>query len=69
MSTENQKDVLSPSPQLLVKLGNIIIHYEEWTSGKGDPVDKITIDAIMKQDDVKEWFDGMNKMALLPLKR
>jgi len=62
-------DVLKPTPQLLIKLGSIIVHYEEWISGNGHELDKITIDAMMKQDDVKEWFKGMNEMALLPLKR
>lgn len=62
-------DVLKPTPQLLIKLGSIIVHYEEWTSVKGHELDKITIDAIMKQEDVKEWFKGMNEMALLPLRR
>lgn len=62
-------DVLKPTPQLLTALGSIIVHYEEWTSNSGHQLDKITIDAMMKREDVREWFKGMNEMALLPLKR
>lgn len=63
------KKPLSPSPQLLIKLGSIIVHYQEWTSNKGHELDKSTIDALMDNEDVKEWFQEMNKLALLPLKR
>lgn len=62
-------DVLKPSPQLLIKLGSIIVHYEEFLSKDGHEFDKQTIDAMMKQEDVKEWFDEMSKLALLPAKR
>ncbi len=62
-------DVLKPTPQLLIKLGSLIVHYEEFVSPNGSVIDKQTIDAMMKQDDVKEWFTEMRKLALLPLKR
>ncbi len=62
-------DVLKPSVQLLIKLGSIIAHYEEWTSKTGHEFDKITIDSIMNEEDVIEWFKGMRELSLLPLKR
>jgi len=62
-------DVLKPTPTLLIKLGSLIVHYEEWTSQHGHELDKAAIDGLMGNEDVKEWLDGMNKMAFLPSKR
>ncbi len=62
-------DVLKPTPQLLIKLGSIITHYEELNSEHGHQLDKAAIDSLMRNEDVIEWFNGMNKMAFLPLKR
>ena len=63
------KDVLKPSPQLLIKLGSIIVHFQEWTSGNGHEFDKRAIDSLLQNDDVKEWLAGMDAMAFLPKKR
>lgn len=60
---------LTPSPQLLVKLGSLITHYQEFTSEKGHSVDKNAIDSIEADEDVKEWLREMNAAALLPVKR
>ena len=60
---------LKPSPQLLVKLGSIIVHYEEWDSEKGHHFDRATAGALMNDAEVKEWFDEMRKMSFLPVKR
>ena len=62
-------DVLNPPPTVLIKLGSIIVHYEEWTSKTGHEFDKTTIDSLMEDINVKKWFEQMNEMALLPLKR
>ena len=62
-------DALNPTPQLLIKLGSIIVHWEEYNSKDGHFLDLQTIEAMMEQEDVKEWFSEMNKLALLPLKR
>lgn len=60
---------LLPDAQTLIKLGSIIVHWEEYNSKNGHFLDLQTIEAMMEQDDVKKWFAEMNKMALLPLKR
>ena len=65
----SQNDPLKPDLQLLVKLGSLIVHYEEATGPNGHYFDRNTIDDITKHADVQEWFDGMRKMALLPVKR
>jgi hypothetical protein len=62
-------DPLKPSPQLLIALGSLIVHYEEFLSPKGHPVDISVIESLRNQEDVKEWFEEMNEMAFLPLKR
>ncbi len=54
---------------LLIALGSLIVHYEEWTSPSSNPIDKDVIDSIRNQPDVKEWFEEMNSMAFLPVKR
>ena len=64
-----KSDPLKPSPQLLIKLGSIIVHYEELTSKNGSEFDKITINSLMSEPTVQDWFNEMNKMAFLPVKR
>lgn len=63
------QDPLNPSAQLLIKLGSIIVHYQEYTSGKGHEVDKSAIDSLLEDKDIKVWMKEMNKMAFLPIKR
>ena len=62
-------DAFNPPKQVLILLGSIIVHYEEWTSGNGHEFDKTTIDSLMNNPNVKKWFEEMNTMALLPVKR
>lgn len=62
-------DPLHPTAQVLIALGSIIVHYEEWTSDKGDPMDKTTIDSLRNQPDVAQWFKEMEAAMFLPLKR
>lgn len=61
--------VLAPPPALLIKLGSIIVHYQELNSPNGHHFDKTTIDSLLENEDVKEWFKEMDKLALLPKKR
>ncbi len=62
-------DVLNPPSTVLIKLGSIIVHYEEWTSKNGHEFDKTTIDSLMSDISVKKWFEQMNDLGLLPVKR
>lgn len=63
------KDPLKPTPQLLIKLGSIIVHFEELTSPGAHEVDKAAIDTLMEDEEVVEWMKSMDKMAFLPVKR
>lgn len=62
-------DPLKPSPALLIAIGSLVVHYEELTSPNGHPADKIAIDSLRNQPEVKKWFDEMTRMAFLPVKR
>lgn len=62
-------DLLKPSPQLLIKLGSIIVHFKEWTSDKGHEFDKIALDALLQDDEVIKWLKDMDELALLPRPR
>ncbi len=53
---------------LLIALGSLIVHHEEYLE-TNHPIDKVAIDSIRNQPEVKDWFDDMNSAAFLPLKR
>jgi len=65
----DEKDVLKPDAGLLIKLGSIIIHADEYLSSDGHPFDKQTFDTLMKEPEVVEWLKEMDSLALLPKKR
>ena len=62
-------DPLHPSVDLLVKLGSLVVHFEEQSSTTGHYLDELAIESLRSDPDVNEWFQAMNKMALLPVKR
>jgi len=59
-------EALKPTPQLLIKLGSIIVHYKEFLSSDGHYMDKVALDSLLSDEDVIEWFEQMDKMAFLP---
>jgi hypothetical protein len=60
---------LCPDISLLVSLGSLIVHADEFMSADGSPFDRIAFDELLKSDDVQKWLAEMTKMALLPVKR
>jgi hypothetical protein len=46
-----------------------VTHYEEYNSYDGHSLDKVAIDSLTNDREVKEWLSGMNKLAFLPQKR
>ena len=62
-------DSLKPSPQLLIKLGSIIVHYQELNSKNGHHLDQSAIDSLENDPEIIEWFKEMDNDALLPKKR
>lgn len=62
-------DTLKPSVSLLVKLGSIVVHAEEYFSLGGHPYDKTALDGLLTDPEVREWRNQMDAMAFLPKKR
>lgn len=60
---------LAPPPALLIKLGSIIVHYEEMLSPGGHGLDKIALDDLLNDAEVKDWLETMDRGAFLPKKR
>jgi len=60
-------DVLKPSVGLLVKIGSIAVHIEEFFSPHGHPYDKVAAEQLLNDPEVKEWISQMG--AMLPRKR
>lgn len=60
---------LAPSATVLVKLGSIAVHVEEMLSKNGHEVDRIALDQLLADPELKVWMSAMNSMALLPVKR
>jgi hypothetical protein len=62
-------DELKPSPQLLIKLGSLIVHYAEFISKDGHALDKNSIDSLLKDEEVNQWLKRMDENAFLPKRR
>lgn len=63
-------NALKPEPSLLVKLGSIAVHTDEYLSAKGHHFDVSVLKALLIDVEVMEWLEEMNKLALLlPIKR
>jgi len=60
---------LEPSLSLIVKLGSIVVHADEATSPGAHELDVRAIRAGLADEEVSEWLDKMNALALLPVKR
>lgn len=63
-------DPLKPTTALLMKLGSAVVHAEEALDAtKRSPLDVQAFVGILSDPEVRQWFEQMNKMALLPVKR
>jgi hypothetical protein len=62
-------DPLRPSVTTLVKLGSIIVHFDEATMPGGHEFDMHTARTLLEDYEVKAWISAMNKLAMLPVKR
>lgn len=68
-ATAPSSDVLKPSVSLLVKLGSIAVHAEEILSPKRHQFDVDAINALLSDEEVKQWLAKMSLLAFLPVKR
>ena len=62
-------DPLKPTADLLVKLGSLVVHYEELTSPHGHPFDRSAIEQLRQDPQVDQWFTTMQSQGFLPRKR
>ena len=62
-------DALKPSVGVLVKLGSLAVHIDEYLSENGHPYDKEAINTLLSDTELEEWIAEMSKMAMLPEKR
>lgn len=61
-------DPLKPSVSLLAKLGSIVVHTEE-SIETGHLFDRMAVNGLLGDPEVREWIGGMNALAMLPRKR
>jgi len=60
---------LKPSPQLLIKLGSIIVHFQELNSSDGHYLDQAALDGLLNDEETVQWMKQMDDNAFLPKKR
>jgi hypothetical protein len=60
-------EALTPSVSLLSKIGSIAVHSEELLSSGGHAFDKIAIEQLLRDPEVREWLRAMKEY--LPVKR
>jgi hypothetical protein len=59
----------NPSLSLLVKLGSIAVHTDELLSPLGHGYDKIALQGLLDDFEVKEWIKEFTAAGLLPVQR
>lgn len=64
-----QPNYLSPPASLLVKLGSIIVHFDEYYAAGGHPFDLQTAQQLLLDPEVQTWIIEMTSRAMLPVKR
>jgi hypothetical protein len=61
--------MLSPGAGLLCKLGSIAVHAEEMVSPDGHTFDRVALEQLLADPEVKEWLTLMDAAAMVPKKR
>jgi hypothetical protein len=54
---------------LRVKLGSLIVHLEEYWSASGHVFDKVAVEELLRDAEVREFVKAMSHSGLLPVKR
>lgn len=54
---------------VLIKLGSIAIHAEEMMSPKGHEFDRVALNSLLRDPEIKQWLAAMDRLAFLPKKR
>jgi hypothetical protein len=61
--------VMKPDLDVLVALGSLAVHIEEFLAPGGHQFDKVAMEQCLNNPKVKAWLQGMDKLAFLPKKR
>ncbi len=62
-------DPLTPDLGIIVKLGSLAVHIEEFLGPDRHHLDKSAIDSLLADPELKEWLAAMDSMAMIPKKR
>lgn len=62
-------DPIHPPIGILITLGSLAVHIDEYLSPGGHPIDRQVIETMLQDRDLKEWLSQMDKLAFLPVKR
>lgn len=60
--TAAQSDPLKPAIGLLAKLGSIIVHADEFIGPCGHEFDRMAIQQLLADDEVKAWIKAIGPM-------
>ena len=63
------KDPLNPSLSVLVKLGSLVVHANEYLSAGGHQFDLSVFYSGLSDDEIREWLASMNALGFLPVRR
>lgn len=62
------KTPLRPTPALLAKLGSLIVHQQLAATADGPYADRIVMQVLLEDPEVKEWLWGMAYMGFVTTK-
>lgn len=54
---------------VMIKLGSIAVHVEEYLSPAGHVLDFVALRSLLDDPEIKEWLAAMDKLALVPRRR
>lgn len=60
---------LRPEPNVLVKLGSLMVHADEITSPDAHEADAAAIRSLLSDPDIVAWREQMDALAFLPIMR
>jgi hypothetical protein len=62
-------DALKPTPGLLCKIVSVIVHADELREPGAHEFDKVALEKVLDDPEVKEWVEAMTKAGFAPIKR
>jgi len=66
---KSSSSVEQPSLSVLIKLGSIAVHVDEMLSPMGHTFDRMALQQLLKDEEVRTWIAAAGKNGWLPEKR